>query len=55
MSLVIFLRFISGNQNHLKTYKDAGHDEEAEEISIYTIENSNIQEHFENNLNGKCK
>ena len=54
-SLVIFLRFISGNQNHLKTYKDAGHDEEAEEISIYNIENSNIQEHFENNLNGKCK
>ena len=55
MSLVIFLRFISGNQTHVKTYKDVGHDEEAEGISIYNIENSNTQEHFENDLNGAYK
>ena len=55
MSLVIFLRFISGNPNHVKTYKDVWHDEEAEKISIYNIENSNTQEHFENDLNGKFK
>ena len=30
-------------------------DEEAEKISIYNIKNSNTQEHFENELNGKCK
>ena len=55
MSLVIFLRFISGNQNHVKTCKDVRRDEEAERISIYNIVNSNTQEHFVNDLNGKCK
>ena len=55
MSLVTFLRFILGNQIHVKTYIDVWHDEEAEKISIYNIENSNTQEHFENELNGKCK
>ena len=55
MNLVIFLRFISGNQNHAKSYKNVGHDEEAEGISIYNIENSNTQECSENDLSGKCK
>lgn len=55
MSLVTFLRFFSGNENHVKTYKDVWHDEEAEKISIYNIKSSNTQEHFENELNGKCK
>ena len=55
MNLVIFLRFISGNQNHAKSYKDVRHDREAEGISIYNIENSNTQEHFVNDSNGKCK
>ena len=55
MKLVIFLRFISGNQNHAKSYKDVEHDEEAEGISIHNIENSNTQECFENDLSGKCK
>ena len=55
MNLVIFLWFISGNQNHAKSYKNVGHDEEAEGISIYNIENSNTQEHFENDLNGEYK
>ena len=55
MSLVTFLRFIPGNQNDVKTYKDVWHDEETEKISIYNTKSSNIQEDFENESNGKCK